>query len=150
MEDIALQTTSNTTQNEMSHGPQIFFMPGVFNETMDLLTEARDYFHEYGDADQSQINAYLRTIYTSEMSRITLRLSTIMAWTMAQRAVLAGKLSQEEAAMHHALSYSDVCRVNSSVLHGVLPSYVCHLLDRSHELYERVARLDEQFRLQVN
>ena len=129
--------------------PQVFFMPGVFNETMALLTEARDYFAEYGDDDQKKINEYLRTIYASEMSRITLRLSTIMAWTMAQRAVLSGKLTQEEAATHHGLSYQDVCRVDSSVLHGVLPSYVCHLLDRSHELYERVARLDEQFRQQT-
>lgn len=130
--------------------PQIFFMPGVFNETMTLLTEARDYFAQYGDDDQRDIDDYLRTVYASEMSRITLRLSTIMAWTMAQRAVLAGKMSAEDAATHHALSYRDVCRVDSSVLHGVLPGYVCHLLDRSHELYERVARLDEQFRLQVN
>lgn len=127
--------------------PQLFFMPGVFNETMSLLTDARDYFAQYGDEDQSQINEYLRAIYASEMSRITLRLSTIMAWTMAQRSVLAGKISQEEAATHHGLSYQDVCRVDSKVLHGVLPSYVCHLLDRSYELYERVARLDEQFRM---
>ena len=140
-----MHTTSN-----IAEAPQVFFMPGVFNETMSLLTEARDYFSQYSDADQSEINEYLRSIYASEMSRITLRLSTVMAWTMAQRAVLAGKISQEDAATHHALSYQDVCRVDSSVLHGVLPGYVCHLLDRSHELYERVARLDEQFRMTVN
>jgi regulator of CtrA degradation len=149
MEDIALQTTSNTNSQHLSH-PQIFFMPGVFNETMQLLTEARDYFQTYGEEDQAQINEFLRSIYASEMSRITLRLSTIMAWTMAQRAVLAGKITQEDAALHHALGYQDVCRVDSSVLHEVLPGYVCHLLDRSHELYERVARLDERFRQQLN
>ena len=124
-------------------------MPGVFNETMSLLTEARDYFHNYGEEDQSRVDDYVRTIYASEMSRITLRLSTIMAWTMAQRAVLSGKMSQEDAAEHHPLGYKDVCRVDSTVLQGVLPSYVCHLLDRTHELYERVARLDEQFRQQL-
>ena len=145
MKEDHLHTTSN-----IAEAPQVFFMPGVFNETMSLLTEARDYFSQYSDADQSEINEYLRSIYASEMSRITLRLSTVMAWTMAQRAVLAGKISQEDAATHHALSYQDVCRVDSSVLHGVLPGYVCHLLDRSHELYERVARLDEQFRMTVN
>ncbi|MDX2073194.1 MAG: DUF1465 family protein [Alphaproteobacteria bacterium] len=135
---------------KQEEAPQIFFMPGVFNETMSLLTDARDYFSQYGDEDQNGINEFLRAIYASEMSRITLRLSTIMAWTMAQRAVLAGKMSQADAAQHHPLSYQDVCRVDSSVLHGVLPGYVCQLLDRSHELYERVARLDEQFRRTVN
>ncbi len=137
-------------QTNIDASPQIFFMPGVFNETMMLLTEARDYFAEYGDQDQMQVDEYTRSIYASEMSRITLRLSTIMAWTMVQRAVLAGKISQEEAAVHHGLAYQDVCRVDSSVLHGVLPDFVCHLLDRSHELYERVARLDERFRQTMN
>jgi regulator of CtrA degradation len=147
MEEIHVHTTTNTAT---SPAPQVFFMPGVFNETMSLLTAARDYFQIHGEEDQSQINEYLRAIYASEMSRITLRLSTIMAWTMAQRAVLAGKISQEDAAQHHALGYQDVCSVDSSVLHEVLPSYVCHLLDRSHELYERVSRLDERFRAQIN
>lgn len=145
MEGSDLHTTSNSEQ-----APQVFFMPGLFNETMALLTQARDYFQAYGDEDQSRINEYLRAIYASEMSRITLRLSTIMAWTMAQRAVISGKISQAEAAAHYALGYQDVCRVDSSVLHEVLPHYVCQLLDRSHELYERVARLDERLRLQVN
>lgn len=126
--------------------PHIFFMPSVFNETLDLLKEARDYFQTFGAEDQSLMDENLRLIYSSEMSRITLRLSTIMAWTIAQRAVLAGKITQEDASQHHALSYQDVCLVDSSVLHGVLPSYVCHLLDRSHVLYERVARLDDQFK----
>ena len=134
-----IQTTRET--------PQLFFMSGVLSETMQLLTEARDYFQAYSGTDQQNINEYMRAIYASEMSRITLRLSTIMAWTMAQRAVLVGKLSQEEAAEHHALSYPDVCRVDSKVLHGLLPDYVCTLLDRSYNLYERVARLDERFRM---
>jgi regulator of CtrA degradation len=80
------------------------------------------------------------------MSRITLRLSTIMAWTIAQRAVHAGKITAEEAITHHGLTYQDACLVDSSVLHGILPTYVCYLLDRSFELYERVARLDGQLR----
>ena len=125
-------------------------MPGVFNETMQLLTEAHEYFHLFGQDDQSRIESSLKPLYSCEMSRITLRLSTIMAWTMVQRAVLAGKISQEEASSHHGLAYQDVCRVNSNVLHGMLPDFVCKLLDRSHELYERVARLDEQFKLTVN
>ncbi len=139
----------NSNTSEIQNAPQIFFMPGLFNETMNLLTEARDYFQAHGEQDQARINEFMRAIYASEMSRITLRLSTIMAWTMAQRAVLAGKISYEEAVRYHALGYQDVCRVDSSVLHEILPSYVCQLLDRSHELYERVFRLDERLRMNV-
>lgn len=139
----------HSTTNESAQS-QILFMPGLFNETMSLLTDARDYFQQYGEDDQMSVNETLRAIYASEMSRITLRLSTIMAWTMAQRAVLTGKITQEDAAAHHALGYQDVCAVDSSVLKEVLPAYVCHLLDKSHELYSRVARLDERFRAAVN
>ncbi len=133
-------------QQNISSSPQVFFMPNVFNETCQLLQDARDYFQSYGAEDQEQCSVDVRAIYTSEMSRITLRLSTIMAWTIAQRAVHAGKISPEEAITYHGLTYQDACLVDSSVLHGILPTYVCYLLDRSFELYERVSRLDGQLK----
>jgi regulator of CtrA degradation len=78
------------------------------------------------------------------MSRITLRLSSIMAWLMVQRAVFTGKIMAEDAASQYGLDFKEVCLVDNRMLHGVLPSYVCYLLDRSLELYERVYRLDGQ------
>lgn len=127
-----------------SQAPNVLFMPGVFNETMQLLSDAHEYFYRFGDDDQSRIDPNLRTLYSCEMSRITLRLSSIMAWIMAQRAVFTGKIPLEEAAGRYGLDFQDVCRVDNRMLHGVLPSYVCYLLDRSLELYERVLRLDDQ------
>ena len=128
-----------------AESPKVLFMPGVFEETMRLLTEAHEYFHLFGADDQAHINNDLRTLYSCEMSRITLRLSSIMAWLMAQRAVFTGKIPPEE--MHrYGLDFQDICRVDNRVLHGVLPSYVCLLLDRSLELYERVLRLDSQMK----
>lgn len=121
----------------------VVFMPGVFNETMRLLRDAQEYFLLFGDDDQSRIDEPLRMLYSSEMSRITLRLSAIMAWLMAQRAISAGKIPEEQ--MHnYRLEFQDACRVDNSMLHGVLPSYVCHLLDTTRDLYERVLRLDTQ------
>ena len=124
----------------------IVFMPGVFNETMQLLTDAHEYFLQFGEDDQGRINADLKSLYSCEMSRITLRLSSIMAWIMVQRAVFTGKIKAHEAATQYGLDFKDICLVDNRVLHGVLPSYVCFLLDRSLELYERVLRLDEQFK----
>ncbi len=126
-----------------SQSPKVLFMPGVFEETMRLLTEAHEYFHLFGADDQAHIADDLRTLYSCEMSRITLRLSSIMAWLMAQRAVFTGKIPHED--MHrYGLDFQDICLVDNRVLHGVLPSYVCLLLDRTLELYERVLRLDQQ------
>ena len=70
----------------------------------------------------------------------------IMAWIMVQRAVFSNKIPAEEAADRYGLDFQDVCMVDNRMLHGVLPSYVCYLLDRSYELYERVYRLDGQIK----
>lgn len=124
--------------------PHVLFMPSVFNETMQLLSDAHEYFFLFGEDDQKRIDENLKTLYSCEMSRITLRLSSIMAWIMVQRAVFSGKIPAEDAAHRYALDFKDVCTVDNRMLHGVLPSYVCYLLDRSLELYERVMRLDGQ------
>lgn len=124
----------------------VLFMPGLFNETMQLLKDAHEYFFLFGEDDQMRIDPSLRSLYSCEMSRITLRLSSIMAWIMAQRAILAGKLPRQEALEKYGLDFRDICAVDNRAMHSVLPSYVCFLLDRTLELYERVARLDEQMR----
>lgn len=134
-------TTSHTESPPQT--PNVVFMSGVFNETMQLLAEAHEYFHLFGKDDQEHIEADLRSLYSCEMSRITLRLSSIMAWLMVQRAIFSGKIPSDEA-HRYTLDFQDICRVDNRVLHGVLPSYVCFLLDRSLELYERVLRLDDQ------
>ena len=128
------------------NAPNVVFMPSIFNETMQLLTDAHEYFYLFGDDDQTRISADLKTLYSCEMSRITLRLSSIMAWIMVQRAVFSHKIEAEEAASRYGLDFKEVCMVDNRMLHGVLPSYVCYLLDRSLELYERVHRLDRQIR----
>ena len=128
------------------NAPNVVFMPSIFNETMQLLTDAHEYFYLFGDDDQTRISADLKTLYSCEMSRITLRLSSIMAWIMVQRAVFSHKIAAEEAASRYGLDFKEVCMVDNRMLHGVLPSYVCYLLDRSLELYERVHRLDRQIR----
>lgn len=121
----------------------VLFMPSVYNDAMNLLHEAQDYFTEYGDEDQVKMDKNIRSIYTCEMSRITLRLSCVMSWLLAQRSVVYGQIDVEQS-IHYGLEFQNICRVDNSVLHGILPSYVCYLLDSTFELYERVLRLDSQ------
>ncbi|NBX04241.1 MAG: DUF1465 family protein [Alphaproteobacteria bacterium] len=139
----------SSISSSQNAAPKVMFMPSVFNETMELLTDAREYFYEFGQEDQECMDEEnLRQIYTSEMSRITLRLSSIMAWIIAQRAVVAGKISAHDAAKSHGLDFQDICMVDNRALHGVMPPYVCMLLDRTLELYERVQRLDSLYKSQ--
>ena len=141
--------TNQSTPQAPKTVTNVLFMPSLFNEAMELLSDAREYFYMFGEEDQEAMDEQqLRAMYTSEMSRITLRLSAIMAWVIAQRAVVSGKIPAEDAARRHGLDFQDVCLVDNHVLHGVMPPYVCMLLDRTLELYERVHRLDEKYKEQ--
>jgi regulator of CtrA degradation len=146
MGSMTNRTTHITPDNT---APHVIFMSSVFDETMQLLSEAHEYFHTFGKEDQERIEENLRTLYSCEMSRITLRLSSVMAWLMVQRAIFSGKIPPEERA-RYGLDFQDICRVDNRVLHGVLPSYVCFLLDRTLELYERVLRLDNQTKTTIH
>lgn len=129
----------------------VFFMPGVFNETLQLLTDAREYFTVFGQDDQQRLESIsMKSMYCTEMSRITLRLSSILSWIMAQRAVIAGQMPAEEACIHYGLDFQETCSINNRELHAVLPAYMCYLLDRTLELYQRVQRLDSQTRNALN
>jgi len=124
-------------------GQKIVFMPSIHNEALDLLHEAQDYFTDFGEIDQEHLEPHIRNIYACEMSRITLRLSCIMAWLLTKRSVANGEIC-EIISEHNALDFQDICMVDTSMLHGILPSYICYLLDESLELYERVLRLNQK------
>lgn len=137
-----MQTRQNNKSNDYS--AKLLFMPSIYNETMDLLCEAQEYFTEFGDDDQRDMEDEIRSLYTREMSRITLRLSCIMSWLLARRSIVSGEIENINPA-HYRLEFQNVCYVDNKVLHGILPSYVCYLLDSTLELYDRVLRLDKQF-----
>jgi len=132
------------THNPQATSPKVLFMPSLHNEAVELLHEAQDYFSEFGAEDQEHLEPHIRSIYNYEMSRITLRLSCIMAWLLAQRSTARDNIKTNNHLANNRLDFQDVCMVDSSLLHGVLPSYVCYLLDASYELYERALRLDGQ------
>ncbi len=136
-----MEINSDTPKAKVSH--KVLFMPSVYNDAMTLLCEAQEYFTEFGNDDQSKMDKGTRSLYACEMSRITLRLSCVMSWLLAQRSVVSGQIAAEQS-MHYGLEFQNICRVDNRMLHGVLPSYVCYLLDSTFELYERVLRLNSQ------
>jgi len=123
----------------------VLFMPSVYNDAMTLLCEAQEYFTQFGEDDQTKMDKNTRSLYACEMSRITLRLSCVMSWLLAQRSVVTGQIESDKSA-HYGLEFQNICRVDNRMLHGILPSYVCYLLDSTFELYERVLRLNSQIR----
>ena len=121
---------------------QLLFLPGVFNETLSLLFDAHHYFQSRGTEDQAVIPAELRLHYSNEMTRVTMRLTSVMAWLMVRRAVYAGRINEEKASDSYRLDGADVCLNHLPELLEDMPYYLKHLSERSFAIYQRVHRLD--------
>lgn len=128
---------------------QLLFLPGVFNETLALLFDAHHYFQSRGADEQATLTVHERPVYATEMTRVTMRLTSVMAWIMVRRAIHAGRVDEEKAARDYRLDGSDICREVTDEISD-MPSYLGYLSDRSHSLYERVWRLDQLAYQQVN
>ncbi len=118
------------------------FLPRLFDETMALLTETRNYFFAKSSLDQQMLNHAAKLVYSAEMSRITLRLSSVMAWVLARRAVHAGEITTEELKAMFPLQCIETCTFDTPHIDRVLPRAVCDLLTRTRSLYERIHRLE--------
>lgn len=122
---------------------QLLFLPSVFNETLSLLFDAHHYFQSHGANEQSDVTRADRPLYASEMTRITMRLTSVMAWIMVRRAIYAGRIEEDKASREYRLEASDICRDYDAETLTKLPNYMIYLSERSLSLYERVHRLDQ-------
>lgn len=121
---------------------QLLFLPGVFNETLGLLFDAHHYFQSRGSEDQASIEPALRLHYSHEMTRVTIRLTSVMAWLMVRRAVYAGRIEEEKASDSYRLDGVDHCLENYTEILANMPYYLRHLSERSLDVYTRIHRLD--------
>ncbi|NIA70527.1 DUF1465 family protein [Pelagibius litoralis] len=122
----------------------VAFFDSTFEEALALTREAREYLTNRDPGERKEMSPGDRMAMSCETMRLTSRLTQIMAWLMVQKAVHAGEMTREEArAPEFRLSGKAVCEETSPPVEGVtLQPRLNELLDRSHRLYERVARLD--------
>ncbi len=123
---------------------QLLFLPGIFNETLALLFDAHHYFQHRGVSEQAEAGREASAYYSSEMSRITMRLTSVMAWIMVRRAVYAGRIEEDKASHDYRLEASEICRRHDAEILTKLPNYMIYLSECSLSLYERIWRLDQQ------
>ena len=130
--------------------PTVFFSK-TYDEALGLLEAARVYLSVLEPIDRRGLAMPERLRLCSETLRMTARLTQIMAWLLSQRAVHAGEISGTEALSdQRELAEVDVCMARGEQDWRGLPRRLVALLDRSHRLYIRVARLDEFARRSVN
>ena len=129
-----------------SETPTAFFNK-TYEEALALMVEAKEYIEWHERDDGGLLLDLDRLRLSREAMRVTARLTQIMAWLFARKAVFVGELTLAEAAREpYTLSGQETCAPNDSD-HG-LPAKMVDLLDRSHHLYVRVSRLDQLVRRQ--
>jgi regulator of CtrA degradation len=110
----------------------------TYDEAMGLLVETRDYL---AASPGGRGTPRARLALCHETTRITARLTRIMAWLLAQRAWLAGEIDRSTA-LGEALDGFAVCMEDDEGDQDKLPDRLADLLRRSRQLCRRVARLD--------
>jgi regulator of CtrA degradation len=122
------------------------FFSGTYDEAIDMLVQTRDYLTAAGEKDSALLSHDLQKAYAFESLRLTSRLTRVMAWLLAQRAVHKGQMTIDEALDEgFCLRNVAVCLEKGADNDG-LPQGLRKLLDRSHSLYVRVSRLDDMVR----
>ncbi len=120
------------------------FFNRTYEETLRLLEDTRLYMTYGRRGDRRPLSDLDRLRLSREAFRITTRLSEIMAWLLVQKAVHAGEIEPDEATRpEHRLTHRRLCLEDRREECGALPPAMLDLLERSHRLYVRVARLDD-------
>ena len=112
----------------------------VYTEAMLLADEARSYFDEAGQADRDALEPYQRVAYSCESLKVTTRLMHIIAWLLTRKAIASGEIADDG-------SVSETRRLGAAVASDAealacLPDRARDIIAASHDLYNRVARID--------
>jgi regulator of CtrA degradation len=116
----------------------------TYDEALALTVEARDYVAWKEVRERQGQGVVTRLTMSCETMRITSRLTQVMAWLLFQRAVFEGELAQEEVRAEARLGAHEICLDDRALADESLPLGLRSLMERSHRLYLRIARLDEQ------
>jgi regulator of CtrA degradation len=122
------------------------YFSALHDEAFSLLVEARNYIaaaRRQWSLDAQSKPDYLD--FTLETMRLTTRLTQVMAWILAQKAVHSKELTPAQGASRvYRLSGQAVCLDNETGQADHLPPQLRALLQRSYDLYCRVNRLESQ------
>ena len=142
---VMVEDTSGQDGQAAAAAPPLYFSR-TYDETLDLLHQARNCILRHGDGPA--LSTHARLAFSRESMRLTTRLTSVMAWLLAQRAMHEGELTGAQAASEaHALTARDLCLAGADPEEmALLPDDLRSLMDVSLALYARVARLDNQVR----
>ena len=123
--------------------PTVAYFDNTFEEALTLAREARNYIVYQDGSEIAKLDPAARLVVSCESMRVTARVGQIIDWLLVQKAVHAGELSRAEATeAPYRLAGQKVCAQSELVADEKIPLRLAELLERSHNLYARVQRLD--------
>ncbi|HEX3667018.1 MAG TPA: DUF1465 family protein [Rhizomicrobium sp.] len=128
--------------------PQSFIDSALFERTFDegmsLVEETARYLDGRGREESRVLSRNAALLYAGESMRVTTRLMQAASWLLIQRAVREGEIEAEDAASErYRLGSKEICFGGQGENLETLPRALRDLLDRSEQLYRRIARLEE-------
>ena len=120
------------------------FVERAYQDTYDLLVALRDYVSDDLSKESEELETGDQLRLTEELSRLTRRLTDVMAWLMIQKAVAAGEMTPEEgkeapAAQLESLDDGDYDDDPEAL--GRLPMTARGLIGRAHQITTTVGQL---------
>ena len=118
----------------------------TFEETLGLLGETRDWVEDnLNSANRPPPNERFEIM--THQCRVVTRLEWVMAWLMFRKAVSSGEINETYALEEiEPLNGHEYCLTQHDQTISYLPKKLEKLLESSHELYARVARLAAMIR----
>ena len=128
--------------------PQSFADSAMFDRTFDegmaLVEETARYLDGKGREEARALPRKAAMLYAGESMRVTTRLMQAASWLLVQRAVRDGDMEADAAANdRYRLGSKEICLGKSADGVESLPPVLQDLLERSDNLYRRIARLDD-------
>jgi regulator of CtrA degradation len=116
---------------------------GLYVDAMLLADEARYYFDVRSDEHRDALDRIARVEFACESLKVTTRLMHVIAWLLTQRAILNGELRETAREdEQYCLGAATVTPVEVAMGLG---AEMASLIAASEDLYNRVARLEQQF-----
>jgi regulator of CtrA degradation len=115
----------------------------LYVEAIVLADEARAYFDHLAEGQRDALDPCLRVDFACESLKITTRIMHVIAWLLTQRAVFAGELAEHER-LDECYRLGAATATQATIREHFSPEMEGLILV-SEDLYDRVARLEQQF-----
>lgn len=116
----------------------------TFDEGMALVEETARYLDGKGREEARVLPRAAAMLYAGESMRVTTRLMQAASWLLVQRAVRDGDMERDDALQdRYRLGSREICLGVCAGDASELPAELVDLLERSDNLYRRIARLDD-------